>query len=320
MSDQKPATITRELIFKAADEIAADGRQPTIEAVKDLLAAWTGGKGGSYATLSPALRDWKSKKREGESANKDLPPLNLGEQIADMAAKIWSDAVEAANSRFSLDLEAEKQARSAIESDLAEAEAMIGRLETRLETVEAEALAEREKATTQSATIDELRRQIEQIKAEAAIREAAAAADLQREREAAEQARTELAKAQLRLEGLPRLEKDLEAARVDAKTNASRAGEAERKLAAAEASLTAATADLERERATLAGVQAEVKEIRAAKEQAAAHAADLEKSVAVSAAKLESAEAKAADLAQQLEQHNANLLAEVGGATNSPRK
>lgn len=102
-----------------------------------------------------------------------------------MASKIWGDAVEAANSRFALELEEVKQARSETEAALAEAEAMIGKLEGRLEASEAEAISEREKATTQAATIDELRRQIEQIRADAAERLAAADATAQREREAA---------------------------------------------------------------------------------------------------------------------------------------
>lgn len=289
-------TITRDLIFKAADQIADEGRVPTIEGVKELLADWTGGKGGSYATLSPAIRDWKAKKREGESGAKDLPPLNLGDQIADMASKIWGDAVEAANSRFALELEEVKQARSETEAALAEAEAMIGKLEGRLEASEAEAISEREKATTQAATIDELRRQIEQIRADAAERLAAADATAQREREAAEAARTELAKAQLRLESMPRLEKDLEDARNEARTNASRAGEAERKLAGAEASLSAATADLARERSALDALQLEVKEIRAGKEKAEKVAAGLETVIGRLETKLELAE-------KQIEQH-----------------
>ena len=90
---------------------------------------------------------------------------------------------------------------------------------------------------------------------------------------------------------MPRIEENLEDARADAKANAGRAGEAERQLAAANASLTAACAELERERLALAGAQTEIRELRAATNQADARVADLAKDVAVLGAKLEAAQA-----------------------------
>ena len=70
-------------------------------------------------------------------------------------------------------------------------------------------------------------------------------------------------KAQLRLEAMPRLEKDMEEARSEAKANGQRASEAERRLAAAEATLTATTADLERERKEITVLKTENKSLSA---------------------------------------------------------
>lgn len=294
-------TITRDLIFKAADQIATDGRIPTIEAVKELLADWTGGKGGSYATLSPAIRDWKAKRRENEASTKDLPPLNLGDQIADMASKIWSDAVEAANSRFALDLEAAKQAQSETEAALAEAESMIGKLENRLEASEAEATTEREKAATNAATIEELRRQVEQIREEAGQRLAAAEGVAQREREAAEQARTELAKAQLRLESMPRLETDLTESRNEARTLQKALAEAQSQAASLKSTVEALRASESRlleqvdaGKGEIADLRLQVSAIRTEKEAALLENAKL-------ATRLEAAQ-------EQIANHNAALL------------
>ncbi|RQN01199.1 hypothetical protein CPA43_00260, partial [Staphylococcus warneri] len=50
------AIITEELIWKAAEQLAAEGMRPTNETVRELLAKWTSTKGGSYATIGPVLR------------------------------------------------------------------------------------------------------------------------------------------------------------------------------------------------------------------------------------------------------------------------
>ena len=49
-------SITKEQIFMAADELDSSGRKATLSAVRELIG------GGSYETISPALREWKLKK------------------------------------------------------------------------------------------------------------------------------------------------------------------------------------------------------------------------------------------------------------------
>lgn len=239
-AENKPTSITRDLIFKAADEIAAEGRQPTIEAVKELLASWTGGKGGSYATLSPAMRDWKSKARKQEQeidGVKELP-ISIGEQLSTMAARIWADALDAANSRFSLELEESKQIQSETIASLVEAESMIGRQEERLEGLEADVVAEREKTGSLAATIEELRRQVEQEQLRASDEIAKAKAEAVRQSEIREAAQVGLAKAELRLEAMPKLEAEIAQLRQALDTERAARSAAEAKAAGAEAKAT----------------------------------------------------------------------------------
>jgi colicin import membrane protein len=46
--------VTKEQIFSAADDLAAAGQRPTLEAIRQIT-------GGSYTTISPALNEWKAR-------------------------------------------------------------------------------------------------------------------------------------------------------------------------------------------------------------------------------------------------------------------
>lgn len=46
--------VTKEQIFSAADELAAAGQKPTLEAILQRT-------GGSYTTIWPALNEWKAR-------------------------------------------------------------------------------------------------------------------------------------------------------------------------------------------------------------------------------------------------------------------
>ena len=49
--------VTKEQILAAADQIAAAGERPTLEAVRQIV-------GGSYTTISPVLNEWKARQKE----------------------------------------------------------------------------------------------------------------------------------------------------------------------------------------------------------------------------------------------------------------
>lgn len=275
----REASITYEQVAAAAAGMKAEGRKPSLRSIREAL-----GNIGSLTTIAVHLRTWASNQPKESAPEVAVPSSVLsGIQTAISQAAIEAEAsirAELTDAQQMLnDVTAEGE-RTAAALDAAE-----GRI-GELETANAELTGRLEEAKTKASETEQRHAaELESLKA-----------DLQREREAAEQARTELAKAQLRLESMPRLEKDLEDARGEAKANGSRAGEAERKLAGAEASLAAATADLARERSALDALQLEVKEIRAAKEKAEKVASGLETIVGRLETKLELAE-------KQIEQH-----------------
>ena len=64
--------VTKEQIIAAADQIAAAGERPTLEAVRQIV-------GGSYTTISPVLNEWKARQKEATAPLREpaeiLPPV-----------------------------------------------------------------------------------------------------------------------------------------------------------------------------------------------------------------------------------------------------
>jgi chromosome segregation ATPase len=173
----REATITQEQVNAIADTIRAGGTKPTARGVRETLG------GGSMATVLKFLQVWQA----GQVRTAESPvvlPVGLqralvdfiGQEVAGAKAELQADLVAAQQANGDLIAEVERQA-STIEL---QAEA--------LESVQAE------KA--------ELAGRLAQVESDLAK----AGDDVGAERQAAEHARTELAKAQLRLESLPRLE------------------------------------------------------------------------------------------------------------------
>lgn len=198
----REATITQEQVNATADAICAAGTKPTARAVREALG------GGSMATVLKLLQVWQA----GQVRTAESPvalPAGLqrvlvdfiGQEVAGAKAELQADLVAAQQANGDLIAESERQA-STIEL---QAEA--------LESVQAE------KA--------ELAGRLAQVESDLAK----ADDDVTGERQAAEHARTELAKAQLRLEALPRIE--AEADRLRAELEAERTAKVAAEQAAA---------------------------------------------------------------------------------------
>lgn len=182
----REATITQEQVNATADAIRAAGTKPTARGIREALG------GGSMATVLKFLQVWQG----GQVRAAESPvvlPVGLqralvdfiGQEVAGAKADLQADLVAAQQANGDLIAESERQA-STIEL---QAEA--------LESVQAE------KA--------ELAGRLAQVESDLAK----AGDDVGAERQAAEHARTELAKAQLRLESLPRLEAEADRLRAE---------------------------------------------------------------------------------------------------------
>ena len=185
----REATITPEQVYAVADAIKAQGDKPTLRAVRERLG------GGSMGTIARILQQWKA--GEAREAREVGTEITIPPALQKALMEFVGTATTAA--------------RAPLESELADQQ-----------QAATELAAENERQTE---TIRDLSLQIEGVTADKAGIEGKAAqlaADLAtardeitRERQAAEVARVELAKAALRLEGLPRLEAEIAALRAE---------------------------------------------------------------------------------------------------------
>lgn len=202
----RESTITQEQVNAVADTLRAGGSKPTARAVRDQLGT------GSMATVLKLLQTWQAGQVKAPIQEVALPPTLtrylvdfVGQEVAQARAALETDLAAAQQAQADLIAEAERTA-----ADLAS-------LTTELD-------AERESKAAALGKLGQVDHDLAAAKEEAT-----------RERQAAEAARTELAKAQLRLESLPRLEAEATQLRADLDTERSKRHEAERTAAAADA-------------------------------------------------------------------------------------
>lgn len=145
--------VTKEQIFEAADQLAAAGQRPTLEAIRQIT-------GGSYTTISPALNEWKARQAAQATSLREPAPQAVADRLAEVGAEVWSIALELANARLAAEREALDKARADLEADRAEATELADRLAAQVEELQSR-LASIE-AAEQAARIeaDELRNQL----------------------------------------------------------------------------------------------------------------------------------------------------------------
>jgi chromosome segregation ATPase len=142
--------ITKEQILAAADQIAALGQRPTLEAVRQIV-------GGSYTTISPVLNEWKARQKEAAAPLREPAPQAVGDRLAEVGADIWTMALALANTRLAAEREALEKARAEMEAAQVEAAELadklageVDALKFRLSSIEAAEQASRTE-------VDELR-------------------------------------------------------------------------------------------------------------------------------------------------------------------
>ncbi len=186
----REATVTFEQITALADAMKMEGVKPTSRAVRERL-----GNTGSMGTINKLLQRWKSGQERQVSAALVLPPALQRSLLEFMDNALTS-------------------ARTTLEAELADQQQEAADLATENERQVLE-------NDSQSEVIELLRAEVSKHQGRAGQLETdlvVARDEAARERSGAELARTELAKAQLRLEAMPRLEADLVAVRASLET------------------------------------------------------------------------------------------------------
>lgn len=164
--------ITFEQVAAAADALMGEGQQPTIKAVREKLGT------GSPNTVHKHLTAWRASRPQAVTAAPALP--------ASLAAALASEIERAA-----------AQARAEIETRLVHTQAEAADLAAAGESLE----AERDTLAEQVAALTSERDTLAGKAAQQAADMADQAQRIEREQQAAEGARVELAKAQLKAEG-----------------------------------------------------------------------------------------------------------------------
>lgn len=143
--------ITKTDIHAAADKLTAEGTAPTLAALRSALG------GGSFTTISEAMKEWKASQQASAAPIREPAPAAIAERMADAAAEAWAVALEMANDRLRSEREALDAARLEMEQSKGEAAELADQLAAELEAAQAtieqqrQALASAEAQTGQQA-------------------------------------------------------------------------------------------------------------------------------------------------------------------------
>lgn len=268
----RESTITYEQVGAAANSIKAAGTKPTTRNVRDALGT------GSMATVLKFLQQWQaSQERQSQAINDTLDPA-IARAISDHIAARVQESTAEATARLA-DLQAETDALIAEnERQSSEIEALtadLGEIQGQL-------------ATTTGRT--------QQLEAHAAKQ----TTELVGERVAAETARVELAKAELRLEAVPKIEAEIEKVRAELLQIRNQAAEMHEAAAVATAKLEAETSRCKIIETQLSETVKQREDAMKRATESAEQLSDAKVSVQVSLSRLDAAEQTISRLQEQL--------------------
>lgn len=269
----RESVITQEEVNSVADQLRATGAKPTARAVREALG------GGSMATVLKHLHVWQSHQVRAPDTQAVLP-VGLQRALVDFIAQ----EVASAKVTLEADLVTAQQANQDLIAESERLAAALEREQSAVKTLQAD------KAEL-SGRLGQLTKDLEEVRAEAVA-----------QREAAEHARTEKAKLELRLEGVPRLETEIERLKVALESERSAKVVAEQQAAVAQARLEKTEGQLKELviNNPVPRLDAELVKLKASLDEEQAVRVSAEQQAAVAQAKLEKTEAQATDLAARL--------------------
>ena len=190
--------ITKDTIFSAAADLVAAGSAATLAAVRKAVG------GGSYTTISEALKEWRLL-HQPQAPQAGTPALP--DRLANVFHDTWAIAVETASAQFNAErAELEQSRREA--ADLAD--------QLRIELEQAQAAITQQGAAAAIMALDIERQALETIRMTSALAEAS---------ESARTAQAALGEARTRAEQLTGLLEREQAARAEAVEQAAKAGQ-----------------------------------------------------------------------------------------------
>ncbi len=287
----REATITFEQVSAAAETIKAQGGKPSSRSVREMLGT------GSMATILKHFQQWQGgHSRQGQAFDEALDPIIAKTISTHIADKVHS-------STMSLTTQIAEQ-QTEMDSLITENE----RQAAEIESITAAFNALQDRHNQQSGVVQQLEAEATRF-----------ATELMAERQATETARIQLAKAELRLEAVPRIENEIGQVREDLAVAQKQSAELHEVAAVAQAKLEAALTQRKEMDVQLADLKSALKEALAqvvveqekSKTAAADHAASLAKQVeSTHSAETKLAAAEATTKAQGQEINALNKLIE----------
>jgi chromosome segregation ATPase len=188
--------LKKEDVFAAAERLAAEGKNPTQTSVRQSLG------GGSFASIGPALKEWKEAQRKELALSEIVVPESISNRMEQLKAAAWQAAMEEAERRLSAERQELHEAQE--EAHAAEAEA-----------IEAVKILERE-SDEQKILIKQLNKEAEELRLKFV--------EVREERSKAEQAHSaETARLSEKIEGLIARLEDAQAVKSEALASAEQA-------------------------------------------------------------------------------------------------
>ena len=172
--------LTKDDIWAVADRLDAEGKAPTLAAVRKALGS------GSFTTISEAMREWHQRRKEKADKAQEAGPVppDLDETVRRFAQEVWAKATEIAKEevlRLTSDYteakkewDRERQELEAVAEDLSaaleecqakadEAGAALADLVRRHAETEAHVISLKEQARENDARIEELRQENQRL-------------------------------------------------------------------------------------------------------------------------------------------------------------
>ncbi|CAM5520465.1 Chromosome partition protein Smc [Thauera mechernichensis] len=174
--------ITKQDILAVADALDAEGVKPTLAAVRKKLG------GGSFSTISEAMKEWKADHASAAAPLREPAPPAVVERSADLAAELWAACMELANARLAGEREALEVAREEMEASQREAAELADQMAGDIEALQAQVSSLQVRAESAESEIDDMRAELAAA-LERAGRAEARAAEIEKR---ADDAKTEL--------------------------------------------------------------------------------------------------------------------------------
>lgn len=115
--------ITTQQIHATAEQLQEQGIKPTLAEVRKALG------GGSFTTISEAMKSWRQDNQEEEQLRQVELPSGIAERLQSLGADVWQTAINMANDRLSKEREALEVVKVKAQAETDEAQEAVKTLE-----------------------------------------------------------------------------------------------------------------------------------------------------------------------------------------------